>query len=172
MGVAFSSPLLTMVAILLLACFLSAAQATGYEQVHVSGSTGPTVVKSGHAPVYAPYYYGYGPFYASHYYPYYPVRHAYSYVPAASTHGYGNVNHATGTPFVYSREHPDPHYGEQEARQGYSSYSSTVYPYVYTPVSYPYRHPYSYVPAASTHGYGNVNHATGTGYVYSRQHPD
>merc|ERR1711972_569900 len=73
-----------------------------------------------------------------------------------------------------SREHPDPHYGEQEGRQPYSSYVPTypLYPrnaYSYTPV---YRFPYSYVPAASTHGYGNINHATGTGYVYSREHPD
>merc|ERR1712212_620305 len=197
-----------MFALLLLASFLSAAQASGHEQVLVSGSTGPTVVGSGHTPVYAPHYYGYGhaPVYASHYYPYYPVRHAYSanpnyeeskregyssdyahtpvypyghtpvyptysyprypysYVPVVSTHGYGNVNHATATPYIYSREHPDPHYGEQ-GRQGYSYYAPTsVSPY--------YRYPYSYVPVAATHGYGNVNHATPTPYIYSREHPD
>merc|ERR1719209_1493550 len=84
--------------------------------------------------------------------PYY--RYPYSYVPVAATHGYGNVNHATATPYIYSREHPDPHYGEQD-RQGYSSYALTyVSPY--------YRYPYSYVPVAATHGYGNVNHATPT----------
>merc|ERR1712168_1410077 len=138
-----------------------------HEQVHVSGSTGPTVVGSGHhypaphgyAPVYAhsyPYYAGY----ATHSYPYsYPARYGYSaYAPAVSTHGYGNVNHATATPFVYTRDPADPHYGQQD-RQGYSSYGQNVishYPYY----SYPARSAYSgYVPAASTHSYGNVPHA-------------
>merc|ERR1711973_634397 len=155
--------LLIMVVLLLLACFFSAAQAGPDEQVHVSGSTGPTVVGSGHTPVYAPHYYGYGhaPVYASHYYPHYPRQ---PYVSEASTHGYGNVEHAYGTPYMYTRQHPDPHYGEQ-TRQGYSSYAplpSYVSPY--------YRHPYSYV--AATHGYGNVEHAYGTPYMYSRQQPD
>merc|ERR1711962_526991 len=198
MGVAFSTPSPNMIALLLLACFLSATQASGHEQVHVSGSTGPTVVTSGHTPVYAPHYYGYGhaPVYASHYYPYYPVRrdgyssdyahtpvypyghtpvyptfsyprHPYSYVPAAATHGYGNVNYATGTPYIYSRYPADIPYVQQEARQEYSSYapaSAYVSPY--------YRYHYSYVPVAATHGYGNVNHATGTPYIYSRQPAD
>merc|ERR1712168_1202751 len=91
-----------------------------HEQVHVSGSTGPTVVGSGYhypaphgyAPVYAhsyPYYAGY----ATHSYPsvYYPARYGYSaYVPAVSTHGYGNVDHAIATPLVYRRDDADPKY--------------------------------------------------------------
>merc|ERR1712212_1473802 len=160
--IAFSTPSPIMFAFLLLACFLSASQASGHEQVHVSGSTGPTVVASGHAPVYAPHYYGLGhaPVYPTFSYPRYP----YSYVPAAATHGYGNVNHATATPYMYSRYPADIHYGEQD-RQGYSSYApSHVSPY--------YRYPYSYVPAAATHAYGNVNHATPTPYIYSRQPAD
>merc|ERR1711962_389363 len=214
MGVAFSTPSPIMLVYLLLACFLSAAQASGHEQVHVSGSTGPTVVGSGHTPVYAPHYYGYGhaPVYASHYYPSYPVRHAYSanpnykeskgrdgyssdyahtpvypyghtpvyptfsyprypysYVPVAATYGYGNVNHATGTPYIYSRQPADIPYGEQEARQEYSSYAPTYAPAYISPY---YRYHYSYVPAAATHGYGNVNHATGTPYIYSRYPAD
>merc|ERR1712212_212667 len=208
MGVAFCSPSPNMNMLLLLARFISAAQASGHEQVHVSGSTGPTVVASGHTPVYAPHYYGHGhaPVYASHYYPYYPVRHAYSanpnyeeskrdgyssdyahtpvypyghtpvyltfsyprypysYVPVVATHGYGNVNHATATPYMYSRYAADIHYGEQD-RQGYSSYAPSY-------VSPHYRYPYSYVPVAATHGYGNVNHASATPYMYSREHPD
>merc|ERR1712212_272116 len=163
MGVAFSTPSPNMFAFLLLACFLSAAQASGHEQVHVSGSTGPTVVASGHAPVYAPHYYGLGhaPVYPTSSYPRYP----YSYVPVAATHGYGNVNHATATHYIYSRYPADIHYGEQD-RQGYSSY------YAPTSVSPYYRYPYSYVPAAATHGYGNVIHSTGTPYMYSRYPAD
>merc|ERR1712180_65110 len=160
---AFSSPSPNMIALLLLASFLSAAQASGHEQVHVSGSTGPTVVASGHTPVYAPHYYGYG------HAPVYPTfsyyRYPYSYVPAAATHGYGNVNHATGTPYIYSRQPADIPYGQQEARQEYSSYAPAyVSPY--------YRNHYSYVPVAATHGYGNVNYATGTPYIYSRPPAD
>merc|ERR1711962_1149584 len=168
---AFSTPSLIMLGFLLLACFLSAAQASGHEQVHVSGSTGPTVVTSGHTPVYAPHYYGYGhaPVYASHYYPYYPVRYPYSYVPVAATHGYGNVNHATGTPYIYSRQPADIPYGQQEPRQEYSSYAPAYAPAYVSPY---YRHHYSYVPAAATHGYGNVNYATGTPYIYSRYPAD
>merc|ERR1712180_249930 len=163
MGVAFCSLSPNMIALLLLACFLSAAQASGHEQVHVSGSTGPTVVASGHTPVYAPHYYPYGhtPVYPTFSYPRYP----YSYVPVAATHGYGNVNHATGTPYIYSRQPADIPYGQQEARQEYSSYAPAyVSPY--------YRNHYSYVPVAATHGYGNVNYATGTPYIYSRYPAD
>merc|ERR1711962_723819 len=175
MGVAFSTPSPIMLAFLLFACLLSAAQASGHEQVHVSGSTGPTVVASGHTPVYAPHYYPYGhaPVYASHYYPYYPVRdgyssdyahtpaypyghtpvyptlsyfrYPYSYVPVAATHGYGNVNHATGTPYIYSRQPADIPYGQQEPRQEYSYYTSTpVYSYAYPGRTYSY---------APIHGY-------------------
>merc|ERR1719495_184642 len=90
--------------------------------------------------------YGYG--YLSYSYPYYSYpynyyavgRYPYSYVPAVVTHGYGNVHHATPTPFVYSREQADIPYGEQAASAA--------------------RYPYSYVPAVVTHGYGNVHHAT------------
>merc|ERR1712180_13295 len=167
MGVAFCSLSPNMIALLLLACFLSAAQASGHEQVHVSGSTGPTVVASGHTPVYAPHYYPYGhtPVYPTFSYPRYP----YSYVPAAATHGYGNVNHATGTPYMYSRYPADIPYGEQEARQEYSSYAPAYAPAYVSPY---YRHHYSYVPAAATHGYGNVNHGIATPYIYSRQPAD
>merc|ERR1719495_1473616 len=136
------------------------------EQVHVSGSTGPTVVGSAYPyyPAYAPYPYPYYP-YAP--YSYYPARYGYSdaYAPAAATHGYGNVNHATGTPYIYSRQPADIPYGQQEARQEYSSYAPAyVSPY--------YRYHYSYVPVAATHGYGNVNYATGTPYIYSSQPAD
>merc|ERR1711973_329854 len=97
---------------------------------------------------------GYG--YRSYGYPFYNYyavgRNPYSYLPAVVTHGYGNVHHATPTPYVYSREQADPHYGEQAASAA--------------------RYPYSCVPAVVTHGYGNVNHATPTPYVYSRQQAD
>merc|ERR1711962_1892609 len=125
MGVAFSTPSLIMLGFLLLACFLSAAQASWHEQVHVSGSTGPTVVASGPTPVYAPVYpYGHTHVYPTFSYPRYP----YSYVPVAATHGYGNVNHATGTPYIYSRYPADIPYGQQEARQEYSSYAPAYAP--------------------------------------------
>merc|ERR1711937_51656 len=133
---------------------------------------------------------GYG--YRSYVYPAYG-RISYSYVPAAVTHGYGNVHHATPTPYVYDRLAADAPYGEQvasAARYPYSYVPAAVTrgygnvhhasptPYVYDrlPADIPYgeqvasaaRYPYSYVPAVVTHGYGNVHHATGTPYVYDR----
>merc|ERR1711937_287683 len=87
---------------------------------------------------------GYG--YRSYVYPAYG-RISYSYVPAV-THGYGNVHHATPTPYVYDRLAADSPYGEQVASAA--------------------RYPYSYVPAVVTHGYGNVHHASPTAYVYDR----
>jgi len=127
-------------------------------------------------------YSSYGQNYVYSHYPYsyynYPARSAYSaYVPAVSTHGYGNVNHATATPFVYSRVDADPNFGQQD-RQGYSSYGQNYvyshYPFSHYPYShYPARSAYSaHVPAVSTHGYGNVNHAIATPLVYRRDDAD
>merc|ERR1719357_865469 len=115
-----------------------------------------------HTPVYP---YGHTPVYSTFSYSRYP----YSYVPVAATHGYGNVNYATGTPYIYSRYPADIPYGQQESRQEYSSYAPAYAPAYVSPY---YRHYYSYVPAAATHGYGNVNYATGTPYIYSRQPAD
>merc|ERR1712180_282722 len=80
------------------------------------------------------------------------ARYPYSYVPAVVTHGYGNVNHATPTPYVYDRVSADVAYGEQAASAA--------------------RYPYSYVPAVVTHGYRNVHHVTPTPYVYDRVSAD
>merc|ERR1711937_884477 len=173
--------LLIMLGALVLSLLLSASVQGHGEQVHVSGSTGPTVVASSY-----PYYSAYAPYssypaYAPYSYPayapysYYPARYGYSegYVPAASTHGYENVNHATGTPYMYSRYPADIHYGERPASSDYTH--TPVYPYAYVPYPYyPARYGYSdgYVPAASTHGYGNVNYATGPPYMHSRYPAD
>merc|ERR1711962_74549 len=166
--------LFIMLSALFLSLLLSVYVQGHGEQVHVSGSTGPTVVGSaypyypayGHYPAYAPYsYYPYAP------YSYYPARYGYSdaYAPVAATHGYGNVNYATGTPYIYSRPPADIPYGQQEARQEYSSHAPAYAPAYVSPF---YRYHYSYEPVASTHGYGNVNYATGTPYIYSRPPAD
>merc|ERR1712240_266558 len=110
--------LLIMLCALVLSLLLSASVQGHGEQVHVSGSTGPTVVASSY-----PYHSAYAP------YSYYPARYGYSdgYVPAASTHGYGNVNHATGTPYMYSLYPADIPYGERPASFDYTH--TPVYPY-------------------------------------------
>merc|ERR1711973_686717 len=149
-------------------------RSTDHQQVHVSGYAGqPTVVPTnayGGYSSYAPAYYG-----GYHDAPYAPGYGYSSYAPSSyAPYSYSSYNYA---PYGYPHGSRYPYAaGSTSYAPGYNSYTAPAHN-SYAPSHSSYAAPghssyasghSSYAPGHQTHGYGNVQYAAGTPFMYSR----